>query len=347
MLFDLTVKEHRYDLFNRERVLEDLWDSFGFEEPLVMILGCLGCGKSSVVKVFLEECEYPYLYVNCNLLFDSKSALKGFVENLSSAFNIFAERWNISRRLVFEKPFSKFFREGFLEFLNWLDSWAGSFGFRVALVFDDAFLLPRVRGVDFKWLFSRIYEFNRNITVFLVGPEIVYRYFLSRGSLLYGKFVRKIIVKPFDRDLAYGFLERGFREQGLRVYRDVLEEIVNRCGGVVKWLTFFGYWISRRLKEEGAVDSRFLDWVECRAYSEAVKGVEVMLSGKGRSLKVLKALAVLGEARRGEVAEVTGFSVSFVSRVLRRLEMFNLVRRVGRKYSILDPIVRRAFKSLE
>lgn len=64
MLFDLVPKEHRYDLFGREAELRELGNSIRSKEKLIVIYGVRRVGKTSLLHVFLNEKEVPYILID-------------------------------------------------------------------------------------------------------------------------------------------------------------------------------------------------------------------------------------------------------------------------------------------
>jgi hypothetical protein len=75
MLFDPRPKESRSELFDREEELRALESYVRSGSPLILCIGVRRIGKTSLLKVFLNESGYPHVYVNARRL----SHVQGFL----------------------------------------------------------------------------------------------------------------------------------------------------------------------------------------------------------------------------------------------------------------------------
>jgi AAA+ ATPase superfamily predicted ATPase len=62
----------------------------------------------------------------------------------------------------------------------------------------------------------------------------------GKGSPLYGRQPARIELKPFNKDLAEEFLRLGFAEYRMSPRESEIREAVERLGGAVGWLTYYG-----------------------------------------------------------------------------------------------------------
>jgi AAA+ ATPase superfamily predicted ATPase len=60
-LFDLRPKSRREDLFDRERELSELYRGVERGYPVVVVLGVRRVGKTSILRVFLNEVDGVYI----------------------------------------------------------------------------------------------------------------------------------------------------------------------------------------------------------------------------------------------------------------------------------------------
>jgi AAA+ ATPase superfamily predicted ATPase len=60
-LFDLRPKSRREDLFDRERELSELYRGVERGYPVVIVLGVRRIGKTSILRVFLNEADGVYI----------------------------------------------------------------------------------------------------------------------------------------------------------------------------------------------------------------------------------------------------------------------------------------------
>ncbi|WP_240931259.1 ATP-binding protein [Acidianus sulfidivorans] len=61
MLFDPNPKTERVDFFDREKEIEKLKE---LKTPITLVLGLRRTGKSSLIKIALNEMNLPYIYLD-------------------------------------------------------------------------------------------------------------------------------------------------------------------------------------------------------------------------------------------------------------------------------------------
>jgi len=86
VLFDPRPKERRSELFDRERELAELERAAKHGAPLVLCLGVRRIGKTSVVKVFVNESGYPSLYIDARRLAERGYTKAGLYALLEEGF---------------------------------------------------------------------------------------------------------------------------------------------------------------------------------------------------------------------------------------------------------------------
>ncbi|MEM2185006.1 MAG: hypothetical protein QXO99_07030 [Candidatus Methanomethylicia archaeon] len=85
MLFDERPKENRRDLYDRERELEELKKAMG--KPIILLTGMRRIGKTSVLKVFLNECGMPYSIIDVRGPIKSYKSLYSMFSNVITQLN--------------------------------------------------------------------------------------------------------------------------------------------------------------------------------------------------------------------------------------------------------------------
>ncbi|WP_238842107.1 ATP-binding protein [Sulfolobus sp. E11-6] len=61
MLFDPSPKDNRKDFFDRENEIEKLKE---LRAPITLVLGLRRTGKSSLIKIGINELNLPYIYLD-------------------------------------------------------------------------------------------------------------------------------------------------------------------------------------------------------------------------------------------------------------------------------------------
>jgi AAA+ ATPase superfamily predicted ATPase len=77
VLFDPRPKEFRSELFDREKELKELESYVKSGSPLILCLGVRRIGKTSLLKVFLNEHGYPHVYINARKLSEYGYSVSG------------------------------------------------------------------------------------------------------------------------------------------------------------------------------------------------------------------------------------------------------------------------------
>jgi len=249
MLFDPRPKKRREELFDREKEIEQLINT---KEPLTLLLGIRRVGKSSLLRVTLNELENGVYIDARKMYFDSGGWItsESLIRELESALN--ALRGTV-RGKVFET----------LEHVRGV-SLSGvrielTREVRVSKVLEALNDVGAVIGIDesqylrfygsrggkeFLALLAYSYDNLDNLRFILSGSEVgLLHDFLGMDdyeSPLYGRSHREVVLKPFSKELSIEFLKRGFSEIGMEVPSEVIEGAVSFLDGVPGWLVEFG-----------------------------------------------------------------------------------------------------------
>lgn len=269
MLFSLTPKSKREDFFDREEELAKLHQLVQLY-PLVVITGLRRVGKSSLVKVFLNESESPFIILDGRKVYEMSGGNISSVHLLRVLSDEFAKLSksqkivNVLRRIrgvsvggnsVEIDPKEFYLSDAFEKFNRFAEK-EGKFFF----VFVDEAQYFRFYGArggeELRTLFSYCHDQLPGIRILVTGSEVgVLHDFLKLddyGSALHGRGVGFLTLKPFNFEQSVEFLRRGFEEAGITPGFN-LEEIVSELDGVVGYLVLFGVKYLETRDREGAL----------------------------------------------------------------------------------------------
>jgi len=357
MLFDPRPKERREDLFDREKEIEELKESIS-KQPMTLLLGMRRVGKTSVLKVALNELDAPYLYLDLRSLEDySRPSLYRL---LSEALSGILPKWkrlegflkNIKGVSVYGFKVEFNWKEESLslsEILGTLNRFAGETekGF-LAVAFDEAQIFRNFSGgkgrLDFGRILAYAYDNLQNLRFILTGSEVGLLFDALKledpSSPLYGRYVKIIRLERFDKEKSFSFLRRGFEELKMDMSEEILHEIYKRVDGIAGWLTYFGCSVYELRKVEREV----LDEVT----EGALKLVEDELKRvfeKSRYYRlVLKAVSIGMDSWTGIKRAVEAWlgkplHNTQISRIIGNLIDLGLLEKTGDRYLIPDPLV--------
>lgn len=339
-LFDLQPKCRREDLFDRMRELSELHKAVDRGYPIVALLGIRRVGKTSVLKTFLNEV--------CGVYVD----LRGVVRRADLEVKI-AD--SLSSSLEKVKKFLEGIRGIEIAGLSVEIKWRGSDSVSLAgllseinkkkkrfvVALDEVQLVRPPLSAELRNLLAYGYDNLEYITFVVAGSEVgMLRDFLgyeNPSSPLYGRYVHEIYVERFDREESREFLKEGFREEGVEVPAEVIDQAVGFFDGIVGWLVLFG-----RRYVDGYRDIEILKNMAVElSYEELIK-----LSYRERA--VLKAVAhgcrTWSDVRR-YITENYGVTIpkATLTRIVTKLERLSIIK----NYEFQDPVYREASKRLK
>ncbi len=358
MLFDPRPKTKREDLFDRERELGEL----SKPSPLTLLLAPRRYGKTSILKVFLEN--IPHVYLDCRGITSEGSSKRIFYTTFQSQVN---------KLLRKEKGILKFLKKikslnimgvgidlehsnkdfTMIEILEKIQEWAESEGKDIVIAFDEAQNLRFFRrrgGIDFSELFAYVYDNFSRIRMVLTGSESgILLDFLdieNPNSPLFGRIVKEVRVSKFEREQSVEFLREGFNQAKMKVGESVIERAVDELDGIVGWLVMFG----NAAVLDGKADLETVDRVKDMAIEMVRSELEKLYSWSERYRYILKSV-VFGSRNWKSLKEalqiIEGKKIpdGSLARDLKRLVDMGYLSVVydRRKFYIInDPILREA-----
>lgn len=250
MLIDILPKEERKDFYDREKEINQLES---FYSPITLILGLRRTGKSSLIKIALNELKKPFIYIDMRK-FEEKEVVtyKDFIIELEKEINKLVNKHKnlieilkriegitiMGNQIKFSwKKNNKVSITSFFEILN---DWAED---KVIISIDEAQILRKAKGINLLPILAYTYDNLKKIKIILSGSEmgLLYSYLKvdDPSKPLFGRVISEIYLNPFSKELAIDFLKKGFEE--VKVKFDKFEEVYENIGGIPGWLTYFGY----------------------------------------------------------------------------------------------------------
>jgi len=338
-LFDLRPKSRREDLFDRERELSELYRGVERGYPVVIVLGVRRIGKTSILRVFLNEVDGVYIDMRgivrrsdlevrlTDSLTSSLGRLRRFLEGIRGV-----EISGLSLEIRWRGRDSVSLA-GLLTEVN-------RKGGRFVVVLDEVQSVRPPLSAELRNLIAYTYDNLENITFILAGSEVgLLRDFLGYEepkSPLYGRAVYEVVVERFSKEESREFLMRGFREEGVSPPPEVIDEAINFFDGIVGWLVLFGRRYVDGFRDVGIVKNMAVELA-----------VEELSKLSPRERMVLKAVASgcksWSQVRRF-ITEKYGLTIpnATLTRLINKLEKLSIIK----NYDFQDPVYREAAKKI-
>jgi AAA+ ATPase superfamily predicted ATPase len=367
LLFDIRPKERRSDLYDFEKELEEL--KKGLEKtPITLLTGVRRTGKTSLLKVALNESGYPYVYLDTRLSLNP--TYRDFINIVKASLEDFITRNITLRRKIVEKirrissvsislsPLSvdiswrgdkKFELAEVFIALNKIGS---DFGKPIIIAFDEAQELRKITWINFLRIFAYIYDNLEYVRLVLTGSEGGFLFkFIGvdvAESPLYGRYMHMVSTRRLSFEESVDFLEKGFREVGISIPRQIIENAARAFGGIIGWLTLFGY----NCYMNTNTCSENIDKIIKIAVDVAKQEIENFLKSRRSEryrilLKLLTSERSWSEIKdRLEDIESRTMNDKTLSELLTTLLDLSIIEKTNNRYIIADPIIRNAVKEL-
>ncbi|RLE64774.1 MAG: ATP-binding protein [Thermoprotei archaeon] len=363
MLFDPRPKDRKSELFDREKELESLSRYASLGSPIILCLGIRRIGKTSVLKVFLGESEYPSIYIDARRLAEVGYSKQGFYRLLSEEFTRIGGRF--TRVVEYLKSIKGVSVAGHGVEFNWrnrepsfsliltkMDEYSRDHETTFIVAVDEAQYLRFLKGyrkIDFRQIMAYSYDNLRRVKFILAGSEmgLLYRFlgFSDPSSPLYGRVRDEVVIERFSREKSIEFLERGFSETSVSVSRNLLEKVVDTLDGIPGWLTYFGY----RFLQQGRYN--VIERILNEAVNTALNEIRKLDHYSPLYLHILRAIA-LGFDSWSSIKKAVEAWIGrpiqsrTLSRLLNNLVDMSIIGKANDIYVFLDPIYEKASKQL-
>ena len=357
MLFDPRPKMKRKELFDREEEIELLKKLA--DKPLTLLLGIRRIGKSSILRVALNELGNG-IYIDARkLYFDSGGwitndvLIRTFEKSLNSLKGEFKGKIiEALKHIRGVKLFGVEIRFGREVLLSEVLEALNDVG--VVIGIDEAQYLRfygSKGGKEFLALLAYSYDNLRNVHFILTGSEVgLLHDFVGINnyeSPLYGRVCEELTIVPFSRELSREFLRRGFEEVSIQISEDDIEKAVEILDGIPGWLVDFGN-----------------EYIKTQSLEKALEGVmkraEDFLKGELKELEkrspryvlILKAIArgydrweLIKDYLERNSKRVPNSRLAELLRNLEKMSWIVPELKDGRKkYKIIDPVVERVLR---
>ncbi len=350
MLFG-RIKKSKQEIFDRDYEFNQLIRALNDGVPLIVLTGIRRVGKTTLVKVLLNEVDLPGAYIDVRKLWGvhrtiSPEVLKKEIVRGLASRKSYAPVMKLLKSLKGLRiaGVGVEFREMEYDLIDLLDDIESSEE-RTILVFDEAQYL-RYSNYDYTALLASLNDGYENITVILTGSEVqILEEFLGfndRHSPLYKREHEIIHLERFSRGESLLYLRRGFEELGMEVPERELESAVETLDGIVGWLREYG-WMRYRGKDHttaiGEVFQRakrdIID--ELSRYSPRYLRIVAAVAEGYRSWRAIKEYIERIEGR--EINKGTLYTE------VKNLVRYGYLEKRGNEYRITDPVIEKALRS--
>ncbi len=258
MFFSLQPKHNRENLYDREEELKALERSIS-DERMIILSGIRRIGKTSLLKVFLNEQRNPYVFLDCRNLIknnriDRENFNRAFLEGIKNALE--KDKLGKILELISSIKISGFeitlrnrkdTSATLSDLLLNVDRALEKKGRKIILALDEAQNLRFYGrgGGDLLNLLAFSYDHLSNVVFILTGSEVgLLHDFLKLDDPerpLFGRYVEEIALQRFTREKSVDFLYKGFEQAGIEPKGDEIEEVVRELDGIVGYLSIYGY----------------------------------------------------------------------------------------------------------
>jgi hypothetical protein len=352
VLFDLNPKEDISDIYGREKELALLSGSLKRRERLIVVYGLRRVGKTSLIRALLNKREFSYLFIDAKEIYFKHASIPigAFSELIAGEFMEFTKKLGLDGDAL--ETFSSGAGE-LTELLKGINRWCKSKGIFLAIALDEAQYLRYGGKVRYDGILAWCIDNLANISFVLTGSEVgMLKDFLRYSNAdapLYGRFRSEIYLDRFDKKKSEGFLAKGFREYGKKIDAVSLNDATQKVGGIVGWLTYYGYYRTvMGLSHNAAIDKVFDEGSRIM-----IKEIEGLISrSRKRYSYILKAVAG-GENTWTEIkayvsAKSGKISDTVLNSLLQHLVKLGIVEKDEKDvYSMVDPLLVFAVKRIK
>jgi len=259
MLFSIAPKKKKSELFNRETEFNTLEKDVE-SGRIILLDGLRRIGKTSLLKVFLNESDHFSIMIDCrafekNKRIERESFNRGISKAIEREFKTskfkkfigtFSEigigeiSISLNNKIENEEP-------DISDILNDINYLMEKKEKKFIIAFDEAqFLRFYGRGGnEFLQIMAYAYDNLDNIVFILTGSEVgLLHDFMNVEDVeapLYGRYINEITLERFKKEKSIEFLKKGFDETEIVISDNETEKAVDKLDGIVGYLSMFGY----------------------------------------------------------------------------------------------------------
>jgi AAA+ ATPase superfamily predicted ATPase len=339
MLFSLKPKENLEEFFNYREELKFFINFLRDEEKRMLIIkGLRRTGKSSLLRVGLEEAKVKFVLIDTRELtaLSRKSFEKRLLEELKSIKGIPTslleriESVEVGVRISLKKE------ENLWKLLKEMNP---------VIAIDEVQLL---KGTGVDRFLAAVYD-NTNCKIVLTGSEVgVLDSFLGECKLkapLTGRLYDEIKLSFLTPEKARNFLKLGFKEARKAIGEEIIDKAISELDGVIGWLTMFGN-LSLTFNPNTALKKTIAEGAKL-AYSELESFLERRPAAKRRYIELCKILAEKSMGwsdlkRALQIQLKESISDPQFTNYLDSLLDYGFIVSVEGVYAIPDPLLKKA-----
>ncbi len=337
MYFDINPKDDEQDFYNYREELSQLREYLSSGEKLILITGLRRVGKTSLMRVVYSKLNAPKVFLNFREYASARDMLNHAFEQIyvqmdptRKVFDVLTsvEIGPLTLGLSADVPT-----------IEDLDKELEKQNKRAYIFIDEGQCKD---GLDD--LIATYYDRTKNITFMISGSELgLIEDMFGEDRPLFGRMRKDIIMKPLPVDKSVEFLRLGFAQLGLEYKESELEDAVNKLGGLVGWLTYYGY-LRKDTNHE-------------RALEILIKNARVILKaeldnflnkqrGRKERYSLILRLLKLKPSKWNEIKEYLEFklnkkiSSARLSDYLTKLKKSGFIVEENGKYKLADPLWR-------
>jgi AAA+ ATPase superfamily predicted ATPase len=215
---------------------------------MIVIKGLRRTGKSSLMRVALNETKVPHIFIDLRL--STPFTPENFYQYFSKELEKFLEEKTLKKILSKIKGIEISglklkFKERKIniiaEILEEIGKWSENK--RVVLAIDEAQDLRYMKGFD--KILAHVYDYVKGIKILIAGSEVgLLDKVLGIGNPkapLFGRAFVEINLKKLSKEKSIEFLKIGFEQAGIKVDEEEINKAVSILDGIIGWLTFYGY----------------------------------------------------------------------------------------------------------
>lgn len=279
------------------------------------------------------------------------SSLLGGIKNLNLAF---LEEW-FSVVIEFEqkeKPSQQELLQLFEKTINLPEKLAEERRLHCVIVFDEfqsmkKFKLPG----ELLAILRRNMQKHKRVSYIVSGSNVgMMREMLLDLESPFGANFFVLWLGPFDKETAKEFLEKSFKEEGIKADKEAILEIVDFTGGNPAYLNWVGE-KSSHIKKLSVENVKEIEKEAFKPYNLGYLFEKELLKlkrfGATKTFQVLKAMAAYDLNSPTEIAKkLKGITTTDVIIYLSRLEKYGYVEQKRRGfYELIDPMLKKYLKS--
>ena len=317
---------------------------------MIVIKGLRRTGKSSLMRVALNETKLPNIFIDLRLSFpfSPDSIYQYFSMELSKFLKDRTMNKILSKIKGIEISGLKLeFKERKINVIAEILEEIGkrSEHEQIVLVIDEAQDLRYLKGFD--KILAHIYDYVKGIKLVLAGSEVgLLDRVLGIGNPkapLFGRAFTEINLKKLSKEKSVEFLKAGFEQVGVKVEDEEINKAVSILDGIIGWLTFYGY-----LKTRGYSDAleRSIDEGSRLVAEEFKNFLNSRQIARRRYIEIMKTL--VRPSRWSEVKRslriITDVSDKQLSNYLKELTYYGFIEKSNDLYFITDPLLIEAMK---